>query len=565
MKRYGLDIFFLVIIFVVSIFLSKDLLRPGFFPMHDDISVLRMVQMEKCFKDGQIPCRWAPDLDAGYGQPLFNFYSPFPFYFGMIFRLMGFQFIDAIKIVFLIPFVLSGFFMYVFLKEYFGKIEALVGAIFFITAPYRSVNIFVRGALAEATAIAFLPLLFYSLYKVIKDNNKIFIIVFAVSFCLFSLSHNISAMITTPILLLWSVLWAINFKKTKSLINVFYSFVLAIGLDAFFLFPAFFERKYVAIESLRLSYYDFRLHFVYLGQLFLIQYWDYGVSLGADSRMSFQIGWPHWWVIPIAFIFTFFAKAGKVKDAKKYGIYFFIIVFLGAVFLTSRRSIFVWNNLPFLPFVQFPWRFLSYMIFSASFCAAGAVYFSKKVFNKYIAVILTIILSFLAFALNYSFFHPLEMQEWVTDNYKLTRLQLENQMKSAMIDFLPNTVKEVPEKIIQLKPIMNKGSGGIDNYILKSNSWEFYLNVEGTDIAEISVPVFDFPGWEVFMDNKKINHGIDSRKGTFLLKIPPGKYLVAGRFGNTPVRKIANLISAVSFLFLVVFIFRVFLKRKQKG
>jgi len=59
----SVSIFFLLA-FVVFLTI-KPLLRSGYYPMHDDMQAIRLMQMDKCVKDMQIPCRWVPDM--GYG------------------------------------------------------------------------------------------------------------------------------------------------------------------------------------------------------------------------------------------------------------------------------------------------------------------------------------------------------------------------------------------------------------------------------------------------------------------------------------------------------------------
>src|SRR4030066_1785764 len=97
--------FILVIIMVILAGLA--LLKPGYFSMHDDVQVMRLYEMERCFQDGQIPCRWVPDMGAGYGHPLYNYHPVFVYYVGMIFHIFGFSFIDTSKLLFFLSFLLS--------------------------------------------------------------------------------------------------------------------------------------------------------------------------------------------------------------------------------------------------------------------------------------------------------------------------------------------------------------------------------------------------------------------------------------------------------------------------
>ena len=147
----------IILVLVSAILAGRHLLTPGYFIMHDDLQMMRQLEMEKCFKDGQIPCRWIPDMGYGFGYPLFNYYPPLPYWIGMLVRVIGFSFVDTVKIVFLISIIASGMSMYVLAKEFFGKYGGTLSAIFYIWAPYHSVDVFVRGAMNEAWALAFFP------------------------------------------------------------------------------------------------------------------------------------------------------------------------------------------------------------------------------------------------------------------------------------------------------------------------------------------------------------------------------------------------------------------------
>ncbi len=68
--------------FLLGLLLTLSLLWPlmagPYFTHHDDVQVIRLYEMDKCFKDHQIPCRWVPDLGGLYGYPIFNYYAPMP-------------------------------------------------------------------------------------------------------------------------------------------------------------------------------------------------------------------------------------------------------------------------------------------------------------------------------------------------------------------------------------------------------------------------------------------------------------------------------------------------------
>jgi hypothetical protein len=71
-------LFWIILIIATTVPTFSTLIRPGFFPMHDDLQAFRIYEMDKCFSDFQIPCRWVPDAGYQYGYPQFNYYPPLP-------------------------------------------------------------------------------------------------------------------------------------------------------------------------------------------------------------------------------------------------------------------------------------------------------------------------------------------------------------------------------------------------------------------------------------------------------------------------------------------------------
>src|SRR3989338_9325736 len=71
--------YFLLLIFFLP--LLWNLLRPGFYTSHDgEWMVIRLTAFHDALRQGQLPVRWLPRLNHGYGYPVANFLYPLPFY-----------------------------------------------------------------------------------------------------------------------------------------------------------------------------------------------------------------------------------------------------------------------------------------------------------------------------------------------------------------------------------------------------------------------------------------------------------------------------------------------------
>ena len=543
-----------VLIVALSFFIIWPTLMEGYFSHHDDLQVMRIYEMRKCFADFQIPCRWVPDMGWGNGYPLFNYYSHLPYYIGALASLL-LGFVGAAKLLFLLPLVLSGIFMYKFVKEFTSTYPALTAAVFYMFAPFKALDTYVRGDVAESFAMTLIPLLFYFLYRLIKKGKIKFMVGLSLTLAAFLLSHNIMAVLFSPVILIVSFfwLWQARFKNLKMVIL---GMLLGLGLSAFFILPAYFEKELVQIDNLTRLDLDFRAHFVTIKQLFLENQWGFGASTpGTDDSISFQIGWPHWWVV-VASVVVMVISIVKKKSLKEYRLYFITLgIFLFSIFMTHIRSAFIWEGVPILRFTQFPWRFLALAVFSTSLIVAFFIQEFGKKMQPYLAVILIIAVVLL----NWSFFKPEHFYSDISDQQKLSGKLWETQQKAAILDYLPKAAVQ-PREGAPAGPILRSGQATFDNFKLNSHSFEFKAAVKTP--SDIEAPVFDFPNWQVKVNNQDFTHSNQNYLGRISVHLDRGDYLISGQLKDTPIRRWANYLTILSAIALIYFI--LYGKRNKK-
>ncbi len=533
----------ILIILGLSILIVWPLFLPGYFSHHDDLQVMRIFEMRKCFYDLQIPCRWVPDMGFGNGFPLFNYYGVFPYYIGAaISYLLGF--IGAAKALFFIPLILGGVSMYLLADKLGGKWAGLTAGILYLFAPYRSLDTYVRGAVSESFSLAIIPLVFYFGLRLAKEKTVFNFTLFSLTLGAFLITHNIMVMLFAPLLILF-LIYAKFLEKSKNLKNLIFSMLLGFGLSAFFLIPAFLEKSLIQTETLTRFDLDFRVHFVTVKQLFLDRSWGYGASvLGPNDTISFQIGWPYWWLVIIGFLLT-------LKNKRFLPLVF---IFLVSIFMTHNKSAFVWERIGILRYTQFPWRFLSLSIFSSSLIGGLVITTIKLKWQKYFAILIII----LTVALNYNYFRPDKFYFDLTDDKKLSGALWDEQRRAAVSDYLPKGAYE-PKEPAPVNPLINEGKSDIKNFIIRSNSWSFDADVKKT--AKIELPVFDFPNWEVFVNGQKISHNKDNLLKRIQFDLKPGNHQVTGKFKDTLVRQLSDLLTLSS---LVALLFLIYAKKLKK-
>ncbi len=523
----------LLTILLMSGLITWPVFIKGYFPHHDDLQVMRIFEMRKCLADLQIPCRWVPDMGFGFGYPLFNFYGVFAYYIGaLISFIVGY--IGAAKALFFIPLVLGGVSMYFLAKELFGKIPGFVGAILYLFAPYRALDTYVRGAIAESFAMAIIPLVLYFILKLIKEGKDKYYLAGSLSLAAFLLSHNIMTLLFGPVVFLTTLYflkdnnWH-NYKKT------IWVFITGIGLAAFFIFPAYLEKNLVQSDSLTRAELDFRSQFVKVGQLFFDRSWNYkGATPQSKETISYQIGWPYWWIVIIVFLTLVVSK--KKNKTLPAGL---LLIFIISTFMTHNKSSAIWEFFKILKYVQFPWRFLSLIIFSTSLMGA---YFSS-LFKQQKLIVISSILLILTVFFNWHYFRPSSFDTNITDETKLTGENFQIQQKGSLLDYLPTTALEPKEPANYNEP---------PGIIIKSNSFKLYSVGENT----IEIPVFDFPNWTIYVDGDEFPHNHNNILGKIQINVPVGSHEITGKFKNTPVREISNvfsLLSLIGMFFLIIY------------
>ena len=538
MKKFLTNNWILITIFILGLSISWPLLKSGYFSHQDDLQVIRLVEMRKCFSDLQIPCRWVPDMGWGNGFPLFNFYGVSTYYIGAIISYLT-GFIVASKLLFYITLTFGSWGMYLLVKELWGRYAGLASSVLYLLAPYKALDIYVRGALSESMALAVIPFVLFYAYKAVVTDKKNYKL-FTLTLFLFLITHNIMTIVFLPIVLLW-VFYLLLINKFKDIKNFIVALAIAFGLSAFFILPAFLEKGLVQTESLTRFELDYRANFISIKQLFLDRVWGYGTSIpGPEGGMNFSIGWPHW-ILAFASLFIIFIK--KIDKNTKYLVLCIFVLFILSALMTHNKSTIIWEHIKILTFFQFPWRFLSLSILTASILGGVVVTFFKEKFQIYAALIIVVI----TVLLNWSYFKPREFFN-VTESQKLSGDMWEAQRRGAVLDYLPKTALE-PREGAPTTPLITAGKADITNFVNKSNSFEFDAKI--IEEAAIHVPTYYFPNWQVEVNEKKYPISFDNYLGRISINLTEGNYHVVGNFKNTPIRNIGNIITLISIAGLI--------------
>jgi len=537
-----------LIVLILLLFFCLPALRPflpeGLFPAHDaPVFVLRSHQLDKALGDGQFPVRWAQDFNFRFGYPVFNFVYPLLCYLTQGFHYLGFSFTDSVKLLFLSSFLFSGVTMYFLAKEFFGKFGGMISALLYFYAPFHAVGLYVRGSLGELLVMVFFPWLLLAVYK------RKFILA-GIVLALIILSHNILAMISFALLLGFMLMELFTREKAKQralvygfLITVF----LGLGLSSFFWLPAILEKKYIIFDQVALKEFNFRDHFVYPVQLRYSPWGFAGSMPGPIDGMSFKLGKIHILFSLIGFFSIFFLKTKKM--VRKI-VAFSGFIFLTSVFLSLNLSRFLWENLPILELVQFPWRFLSFTAFAMAILGGTTVLLIKKIFKKKFFYLSLFFMSSLIIIFNVDYFKA-GPGDYKNDEQFLTEEEILTSNSTYGDELLPFWVQEMPTELPASKIELTGDKGEVLDLEFKSNLIK--AKIMAPEETQVKINNFYFPGWQLFINGKKQAYEVLEPLGNIGTILEKGEHLLELRLLSTVVQRLSNIISFLS-LFSLLFL-----------
>jgi len=547
----------LVLLFVLN---SYSFFHSSFFHVHDFTHAARIAEMARALDEGQFPVRWSANFGYGFGMPLFNFYAPLPYFIGALFFKMGFDLVTSIKLLCIFINLVTIFGSYLLGKKMIGRFGGLLLASAYTLAPYRAVNLFVRGAFSEVFAMAFLPLVLFAIVAFAKEKKKKYLLLLLISILAIILSHNLTAMIFLPLAALFAFVFLFYQKKLKLIYLIAMQFLLALGLSAFYMLPAFMEKDSTIINKIFSGYFHYSHHFLYIRQFFQDN-WQYGGSAwGPNDDVSFFLGKGQLFALATVFLLGFYRFIRKPKQFFKSSLFFYILIFTFFVFFSLFMSIlkskFIWDQVALLQYIQFPWRFLSLVSLFLATLAALSVYLFKnsKIKYFYALVLFFILLS------NFRYFKPKEFLDDASALYYGDSLKIQNQMSETLPDYIPIQMAE--EKIL-LEKNQRLPTSWLENIqanteisFLVDRGFEKLVAVNLQNPEILNFKVANFIGWQAELDGQNWPIQTNRELGNIQIEVPAGQHKVGIRFTeNTIARQIGNSLSLLALLISLIYFY----------
>lgn len=538
---------------------SYHLFDRPLFVGHDFTHVGRITEMVNTIRSGQIPPRWSQNLGFGYGMPLFSFYAPLPYYVGSLFVLAGLQASLAVSLLFFLSMWGSSVAMFYITRNNRAQILVpMTAAAMFAYLPYRAVDMYVRGALGELWGIWLLLVVLLALKWLFKNPGTKPMIIYSIALGLFLLSHNLMILMGIPLILFYCLVWIL--KDRSKIVRyskyVFLGSALGFGLAAFFLLPMFFEKQYTSVFTLSNIDGGFSKHFVYWKQLFSSPF-GYGGSIeGIHDGISFALGQASWIVLSLGIIVLIHGIRNGKKRRKVVLSCFWLLVIVASLFLTSTKSIWLWNTFAMLSYIQFPWRFLSITLIALPMFFIGTLQIIKNSNSK--KIISVVIFTLLLFEVKNFAPNPDPTDGTASSRFDIAYIQ--NNLSKSIPDYIhPNLSEIVTDANRALKPVKSRFEAFPATSLTvqkdtASHAWAIIPPIKEPTL--IRANIFEFPGWQWSIDGVPVSHAVGASLPVMEYRLDPSTSPREIRvfWTETTLRSISNQISLVSWLIVALYL-----------
>ncbi|MBI3762043.1 MAG: hypothetical protein HY260_09315, partial [Chloroflexi bacterium] len=556
----------------------------------------RLIELDWALRHGVFYPRWMPDMGYGYGMPVFVYYPPLAYYVAEVFRLIGFTFANAMLAAYALALGLAAVGAFSWGRDVFGETGGFVAAAAYAFAPYLYLNVLARGALPEALALGLLPWLFWAYRRFALSSGRTTFFVAVLLHTAFILTHTLSALVATPLVTTYVVLFAarpgaqgaasnqqsaIGIRQSHKSLFVA-SLFIPLLLSAFFWLPALFETRYVQAGQLFIPALDFHNHFLTLGTLL-------AAPRPFDPKLVFfdfpaSLGWPQIGLAAIGLGLVLYRAYTRLlpsitgTDDNEHATHLVgaWLALVALAFLTHPASARIWETLPLLRYLQFPWRLVGPASLMLAIAAGGGAESISSIIRSRARSLATTkhtfeirdlgfgvwgfaLLSFWLFSLPWTFTAGYENlgRPTIADIARYEQDTGHLGTTSAG-EYLPVGVTELPapdslaaryaESLIISR--LDRASLPHDAVVVAETS---DLNRAETtiDSATSFTATFDwfyFPGWQAEIDGKPASIAAREPNGLIAVDVPAGHHTVGIHFGSTPLRQASDSISLLTLI-----------------
>jgi hypothetical protein len=226
----------------------------------------------------------------------------------------------------------------------------------------------------------------------------------------------------------------------------------------------------------------------------------------------------------------------------------------------------VWQIIPIATLVQFPWRLLGMTAFTLSIVAGSLLSQPDSqlaIDNSPLTIghspLLLLCLVILLASFPYTLPQYTDIPAWAE-----TPLAVINWDRASIIDRvgMVSVTQEQPQtspleqKYLRGEPLpaaaIIAGQGNIETIHRGGASSRVRVNAD--EPVTVQFYTYDYPGWQVVLDDRPIEHRPGSPYGLITVEVPAGEHILRLSMGTTPPRTVGTIMSSLALLTIIALI-----------
>jgi hypothetical protein len=499
------------------------------------------------WREGIFFPRWAEAANHGFGEPRFIFYPPLSWMLGAA---LGFVVPwNAVPEVFIvITQTMAGLCLFALARRFLPAKAALFGAVCYAANPYALLIIYMRSDFAELLACAVMPLLMLTALQLCGlVENRLrsaprAMAFFAVAFAAVWLCNapaGVMASYSAALLFAWASLAE---ESGQPLRRGAAGLALGLALAGFYLLPAAYEQRWVNIEQALSPGLLPSQNFLYT----MIDDPEHNLFNWIASSVAILM-------VVVTGIAGIAARrrAAQEEERRETKNLWRALLLLSATatILMIRPSAVLWEHLPKLRFMQFPWRWMAILAVPYCYFMAGAV--ARRRMRWSWALLVLVVSAGTATLLVRSTW-------WNSDDIPYIREGIANDQGfdgTDEYDPVSDDHSNLPEKAPRVKIFAAAGSkGSAPRAEIRIERWtaeEKELRVVSRERLRVGLRLLNYPAWRVDLNGKAVTPQRGETNGQMILPLSPGEQRITVKFVRTPDRKLGIAISVVALLTLL--------------
>lgn len=480
------------------------------------------------WKHGIFYPRWASLAHFAYGEPRFVFYPPASWTLGAMLSAI-FPWTVAASVYIWIVLVAAGASMFVLARRWFDRREAIFLAVLYAVNPYHLVIVYWRSAFAELLASCLVPLLLLFVLKTVDEGYRA-IVPLALVLAAGWLTNAPAAVMLHYSMALLLVCFAWQQRSPRVLIVGVAAVALGACLAAFYLLPAIYEQRWINIAQAVSAGSRPADNFLFVH------------TTDADhDAFNRIISWVAVLQMVVILGAAWLAKSWRESRRTLWTILLGWAVACGV--LMSAMSSVLWEILPKIRFMQFPWRWLLCvsMIFSI-FVTAGL----RRWWQRGVVCAVAVLVIVMAW-------YGIQSPWW--DNAADLREMQDNMATGAGYEGTDEYTPVGADPSVIDKDARSVTVDGPAHAAIRVLHWgpeSKTFTVEMSAPDQLAVRLFPYPAWVVEVNGRIRQTGTRTGSGQMLVPVGAGLNRVQITFRRTWDRAAGGWISIASVLALIL-------------